>query len=333
MQDELIKAAKAGASDLVAAMLDSDPSLVDTRDQGGWTALCHAAFGGHIELVQALIGRGADVRLNQPIHYAGQRGHREVCRVLVEAGAIDHLVDAQDAIALSAYRAMYGYDAAKLGQLLREHPRIARVRQNNGSTLLHEAAANGAVEIMRGLMDAGVEIDARNNDGQTALERALGHNQIDAARQLIDRGAACDVFAAASCGAVQRLGQMLDSDPSLANSTDSRGLSVLRTAMMLGQKAVVRLLLERGAADPAGLARQFCDGKVFDNQKLAGTLFRNVNLAGSVFQNVNLRDSTFHYLDLRGVSIDYAGIDGLRIFGVEVAPLVEAELAKRRANS
>jgi ankyrin repeat protein len=250
----------------------------------------------------------------------------------VEAGAIDHLVDSQDPPALEAYRAMYAYDAAKLGQLLRDQPRLVQVRQNNGSTLLHEAAANGAPEIVTLLIDAAIEIDARNNEGQTALDRAISHNQIDAARQLIDSGAACDVFAVARCGATHRLGLMLDSDASLANATESGGLSVLRAAMMLGQKEVVRLLLGRGAADPAGLARQFCDGKMFDNQKLAGTLFRNVNLAGSVFQNVNLRNSIFHYLDLRDVTIDYAGIDGLRIFGVEVAPLVEAELARRRGH-
>src|SRR5678815_4363772 len=124
MQQKLINAAKAGACDVVTALLDSDPSLVDTRDQSGWTLLCHAAFCGHIELARLLIARGADVRLNQPIHYAGQRRHQEICRILVEAGAIDHLVDSQDPPALEAYRAMYSYDAVKLGQLLGAHPRL-----------------------------------------------------------------------------------------------------------------------------------------------------------------------------------------------------------------
>jgi len=55
-------------------------------------------------------------------------------------------------------------------------------------------------------------------------------------------------------------------------------------------------------------------------------------LSGAVFQNVNLSNAVFHYLNLGDVSIDYANINGLKIFGVEVGPLVEAELARKRGD-
>ena len=331
--EQLLKAAKAGDREVLARILDADPSLVDTRDHHGWTLLCHAALNGHTDLVRLLLQRGADARLNQPIHYAGQRGHKEICRLLVDAGAVDHLVDSDNEVAVAANRAMYRYDTQGLDELLRMQPALAQVRQVDGSTLLHQAATHGAIEVMQVLLQAGAEVAAKNHKGQTALDRAVTHNQIEAARLLIERGAVCDIFTMVKCGVTGRLGQMIDADPALLAATDADGRSLLQAAMMLGHKDVVRLLLARGAADPKGLGRQFCDGAVFENKNLAGTLFRDVNLSGSVFQNVNLRNAVFHYLNLGDVSIDYANINGLKIFGVEVGPLVEAELARKRGES
>ena len=76
--------------------------------------------------------------------------------------------------------------------------------------------------------------------------------------------------------------------------------------------------------------------------------FKRENLAGSTFEEVDLKDARFEIVDLRnawfrnvyltgamirgamldGVDID-GEIDGLRINGVDVAPLVEAELNRR----
>ncbi len=328
--EELIRAAKAGESQVISGILDFDSSLVDTRDQHGWTLLCHAALHGHTELVRMLIERGADVRLNKPIHYAGQRGHREICRLLVDAGAIDQLVDSDNKEAVAAYRAMYRYDAQELGALLAKQPELAKIKQVDGSTMLHEAAINGAVQVMKVLVQAGAALDAKNDKGHTALDRAVIHNQIDAARFLIDRGAVCDILTAVKCGAAQKVAQIIDSDASLLQTRDPDGRSLLQAAMMLGHKEIVGMLLGRGAPDTKGLGRQFCDGRVFENANLAGTLFRDVNLSGAVFQNVNLSNAVFHYLNLGDASIDYANIHGLKIFGVEVGPLVEAELARKR---
>lgn len=55
---------------------------------------------------------------------------------------------------------------------------------------------------------------------------------------------------------------------------------------------------------------------------LGRAVFHNVNLAGAVLFDVNLREAV----------IGSAAIDGLKILGVEVEPLIEAEL-KRRAEA
>src|SRR5260370_18943573 len=195
--------------------------------------------------------------------------------------------------------------------------------------MFHEAAINGAVEILKVLVQAGAGLDAKNEKVQTPLDRAVIHNQIEAARFLIDRGAVTDILTAVKCGATQKVAQMIDSDASLLQTRDPDGRSLLQAAMMLGQKEVVSILLGRSAPDPKGLGRQFRDGAVFENKNMAGTLFRDVNLSGAVFQNVNLSNAVFHYLNLGDVSIDYANINALKIFGVEAGPLVQADLAPK----
>lgn len=71
---------------------------------------------------------------------------------------------------------------------------------------------------------------------------------------------------------------------------------------------------------------------------LRGAEFADADLTGARFRKVHLNDARFRMVDLSGVvmrdvslsgaAID-AEIDGLLINGVEVAPLIEAELARR----
>lgn len=70
----------------------------------------------------------------------------------------------------------------------------------------------------------------------------------------------------------------------------------------------------------------------------AGTEFEQVDLTGARFRKVQLSAARFRMVDLSGVvmrDVSLAGaeldgyIAGLRVNGVEVAPLIEAELARR----
>ena len=85
-----------------------------------WRPIVHAAWQNHIDMVKLLIQHGADVRRTggQPIHYAGQRRHKEICRILVEAGAIDDLTQPPDPDVLAVFRAAYRYDASALAKYL-----------------------------------------------------------------------------------------------------------------------------------------------------------------------------------------------------------------------
>lgn len=62
---------------------------------------------------------------------------------------------------------------------------------------------------------------------------------------------------------------------------------------------------------------------------LTGARLRKVRLSGARMRMVDVSGAVLRDVDLSGTSIDGADIDGLHVNGVEVAPLIEAELARR----
>jgi len=76
----------------------------------------------------------------------------------------------------------------------------------------------------------------------------------------------------------------------------------------------------------------------FSERSLAGARFRRVNLTGAAFEQVLLKGARFHEVDMRGVRIRAAYLDdveingevaGMRVNGIDVVPLLEAELDRR----
>jgi DinB superfamily/Pentapeptide repeats (8 copies) len=66
----------------------------------------------------------------------------------------------------------------------------------------------------------------------------------------------------------------------------------------------------------------------FERADLSGTLFRSVDLSNATFRAVDLSGVTMRSVDLVNVEI-YGDIDNLTINGVDIAPLVNAELDRR----
>ena len=76
----------------VNAMLRDTPKLVQERYARGDTALHHATRNGDLEIVEQLVGSGADVNVTSdhghfPLYCAAGHGHVETTQYLVEHGA------------------------------------------------------------------------------------------------------------------------------------------------------------------------------------------------------------------------------------------------------
>ncbi len=162
--------------------------------------------------------------------------------------------------ALAAARAGQGFSLVMLA-LYYQHPEVARIFIERGAPLdLHEAAAAGALERVRELLDAEPgQVNQPAADGFSALGLAcfFGHREV--VRLLIDRGADVDqaaanalrvapVHAAAARRDAVILAMLLAAGAN-PNAVQQKGFTPLHTAASEGQRAMVELLLSHGA-DP-----------------------------------------------------------------------------------
>ena len=92
--------ARAGQVEAVRSLLAAAAPDVDAPDAAGWTALMHAAAGGHDEIVEMLLEAGASVnRQNRQgqtaLHLAAIHGRAASARRLLEGGADFELDDSE----------------------------------------------------------------------------------------------------------------------------------------------------------------------------------------------------------------------------------------------
>lgn len=112
--------------------------------------------------------------------------------------------------------------------------------------LIHVAVAENQPELLRLLIDHGADLNVRNADGRLPLHDCfeLGHD--DMAKILLDAGAVPDVCAAAAYGMHDRLEQILNCDPKLANDLTT-GESPLGWSVYGRQPESARILFKHGA--------------------------------------------------------------------------------------
>lgn len=105
--------------------------LRHAEEDAAWCQLSRAAFRGDADLLRAELASGADVNANsgEALHLAAWRGHPEVVRLLLEAGAGLELPTPK------------------------------------GGTALTAAAHGGCTTCLRLLLEAGSVREARNADG------------------------------------------------------------------------------------------------------------------------------------------------------------------------
>ena len=91
----MIKAAKKGDVAAVKQLLKADKDLTNAKDTDDSTPLHCAAWKGHVEVVKALLDAGADINAKSqndhygdtPLHAASHGNQKEVVKVLIERGA------------------------------------------------------------------------------------------------------------------------------------------------------------------------------------------------------------------------------------------------------
>ncbi|KAK4155976.1 ankyrin repeat-containing domain protein, partial [Chaetomidium leptoderma] len=211
----------------------------DYQDHEGMTALHIAAYFGLLPLVNSLIKTGHaheihahDSWANQPLYWAADRGHVDVCERLLEEGA-----DMDDGIATGEW------------------------------TPLHMAASSGQAEVIAHLLDGAgrrqpAQVNAVANEVGTPLTLAILGRQYKAAEAFLAHGADATlaaanseppIAAAALRGAEDLLRQLLEAGGG-ANLASHEYGSALAAAASAGNLSIVQTLLPLDQ-DPASHQR------------------------------------------------------------------------------
>lgn len=152
------------------------------------------------------------------------------------------------------FRAIDDGDLETLRRLLRDRPGLLEARTSPGyaperqqsCTGLHAAIYAGQHGAARLLIDSGIDLEARTAEGRTALHDSIEFGHPAVTELLLERGAELDVCSAAILGRVERVRELLDAGPDLANDR-STGLSPLGWAAFGNQVEAARELIDRGA--------------------------------------------------------------------------------------
>ncbi|KFY08735.1 hypothetical protein V492_05960 [Pseudogymnoascus sp. VKM F-4246] len=166
--------------------------LLYKKDEEGRTALHEAVYGGHENIVQLLLEKGADVKTRDgdgqtALYTAAEGRYKAIVQLLLEKGAdTEARGPIRDNFLLRVSRSR-NTDKTMADQLRKR----AQVMINaiNGWTVLHLAASYGHEAIVQLLLEKGADVEAKDRDGQTALHLAAegGHKVV--VQLLLEKGA------------------------------------------------------------------------------------------------------------------------------------------------
>ncbi len=157
----VFEACTVGELSPVKAWVERQPAAINAYAPDGFQPLGLAAFFGHADIVEFLLGKGAEVNSPSrnamrvmPLHSAIANRHTEIVKLLLDHGADVNTTQADD------------------------------------FTPLHEAAQNGLLDVTQWLIARGANVNARlSSNAKTPLALAIERRHEDVAELLSARGA------------------------------------------------------------------------------------------------------------------------------------------------
>jgi len=206
---KLMEAIRAGDKAVVDALLRAEPGLLRFTAPNGSSVMLLSAYYGHGELAEVFARHGAKpdvfeasalgdletvrklVTANPgavnafaadgfyPLGLAAFFGHRAIVEFLLTNGA-DVKTAARNAQKVTALHGAVARRDVEIVKMLLEAGADANARQESGFVPLHVAASNGNAALVELLLKHGARADAKTDDGKTAGEMAAerGHKEL-----------------------------------------------------------------------------------------------------------------------------------------------------------
>ncbi|XP_041134296.1 caskin-1-like [Polyodon spathula] len=189
-------AALNGNMELISLLLEAQ-ATVDIKDQKGMRPLHYAAWQGKVEPMKMLLKSGSSVNSQSdegqiPLHLAAQHGHYGVSEMLLQHQSNPCIVDnaGKTPLDLACEFGRVGVVQLLLSSSMSAallEPKPGETTDPNSTSPLHQAAKNGHIDIIRLLLQAGIDINRLTHAG-TALHEAALCGKTEVVRLLLDNG-------------------------------------------------------------------------------------------------------------------------------------------------
>lgn len=250
----------------VQRLLQQDPSLARAQYEYR-TPLSFAVRENQLAVAAYLLDHGATFAFGNVLEMAQDRGYTEMQKLLEAKLSGVKNVAPRGAPVAAAIRAR---DLAEVRRLLDADPTLVHASDEHTNQPMHWAVMTRQLDMIDELLARGADINAQRGDGARPMQLTNGDYDFrgwrevpsdwpttpsDVRMHLRARGADVDICTACFIGDLERVRELLQQDPTLANRPSDYVTyyacsgTPLRNAATAGHLEIVKLLLAHGA-DP-----------------------------------------------------------------------------------